>query len=157
MGRGRVTRSQGIVLTAVLGLITAVLLVIFVVRLANRPGGKLHGAFGGATFDMGKASTFAPEIGRHGPLLFQDLLGHGRDIYVGHLGTDAGSGWLAVEAHPDHDRSCALAWVPSPAGFRDCSGHAYPPDGTGLVRYAATVDGRGHVIVDLRQIPSLPG
>ena len=152
----QLTRSQGIVLTAVLGLITAVLVVIFVIQLASNHGGKLHGAFGDQTFDMGKASAFAPEIARHGPLLFQDLLGHTRDIYVQHAGSDITKGWVAIEAHPDDDRSCALVWDGAASGFRDCHGTRYSADGAGLTTYPASVDNKGHVIVDLHAATS-PG
>lgn len=143
------SRSQGLILTAVLAVLTAVLLAVFFIRLANRPGGKLHGAFGASTFDVGKAATFAPEIARHGPLLLQDLLGHTRDIFVQHTSNDPARDWYAIEAHPGADRACAVRWFPARPAFEDCHGRQYPPDGHGLARYATTVDRRGHVIVDL--------
>ncbi|HMC53109.1 MAG TPA: hypothetical protein VKI64_10145, partial [Acidimicrobiales bacterium] len=63
-------------------MLAAVLIVALAVRLANRPGGKLQGAFGGGPFDVGHASGLAPSIARRGPILLPDPLRHNRDLYV---------------------------------------------------------------------------
>jgi hypothetical protein len=128
------------------------LVVAFAVHLANRPGGKLQGAFGGGPYDVGRASALARPIAGGGPILLQDLLGHNRDLYVQHLGDDPNRGWSAFEAHaPGAPRRCQVRWDPVHSGFRDpCDGRAFPSDGAGLTAYPTTVDPRGHVMVDLR-------
>jgi len=152
--RGR-RRSTGLLLTALLGVLVAVLLVVFAVRFANKPGGKLHGAFGGGPYDVGRASVLARPIAKAGPILLQDLLSHQRDLYVQHLGTDPAKGWSAFEAHaPGAPRRCQVRWDETQAVFRDpCDGRTYPADGAGLTAYPTTVDIRGHVTVDLRTAP----
>ena len=147
-GRGRRT---GLLLTALLGVVFAALIVVFAVRSANQPGGKLQGAFGGGPYDMGRASVLAGAVARDGPILLPDPLRHNRDLYAQHLGTDATKGWLAFEAHaPGASRRCQLRWEPAGRDFRDpCDGRSYPVDGAGLTSFPATVDAHGHVVIDL--------
>ena len=148
--RGR-RRRTGLLLTALLGVLFAALIVVFAVRSANQPGGRLQGAFGGGPYDMGRAGVLARAVARDGPILLPDPLRHNRDLYVQHLGGDATKGWLAFEAHsPGASRRCLLRWEPAARHFRDpCDGRAYPADGPGLTSFPATVDGRGHVVIDL--------
>ena len=54
--------------------------------------GKIQTTLGRDVFDVGPATVLAREVHADGPLLFQDLLGRTRDIYVQHLG---GSRWTA--------------------------------------------------------------
>ena len=100
-------------------------------------------------FDVGPAEQRRPVVEREGPLLFQDPLGRGRDIYVQHLGQ---GGWKAFEARgPGAPRQCVLQWEPAARQFIDpCTGAAYPPDGAGLVSYRTRVDDNGRLRVDLR-------
>ncbi len=103
-----------------------------------------------ATFKVGSAKSLARTVARTGPLLFQDLLGGARDIYVQHLGDDK---WTAFEAHaPGQPRTCFLRWRADSRTFVDpCSDQAYPADGAGLVTYPAAADRKGALIVDLTQ------
>jgi hypothetical protein len=138
------------VLIGVLAVVTAVLLVIFVLRLAKQPGAKVN--LGSQEFDIGKASVFASDVARLGPLKFQALRGS-LDLYVQHLGTDPTKGWLAFEAHPaDEARTCVLRWQPAAHQFSDpCANRLFPADGAGLAHYAVRLSSNGHVIVNLRQ------
>jgi hypothetical protein len=101
-----------------------------------------------ATFKVGSAKSLAGTVARTGPLLFQDLLGGSRDIYVQHLDDDT---WTAFEAHaPGQPRTCFLRWQPQSRTFVDpCSGLTYPADGAGLVTYPAGPDRKGALVVDL--------
>ena len=58
-----------------------------------------------------------------------------------------------VEVHPaGESKSCTVKWNGSTHTFHDpCSGHDYPADGTGLVRYQTTVQKNGDLVVDLHQ------
>jgi hypothetical protein len=143
-------RRTSALLIGILAVLTAVLVIIFVLRLAHSSGAKVQ--LGTAQFQVGKADHLAGPIARDGPLLFQALRG-GHDLYVQHLGPDPRQGWLAFEAHaPDQPRRCQLRWQPADRQFLDpCDRRSYPADGTGLTQYAATVAANGEVDVDLRQ------
>jgi hypothetical protein len=148
--RPRPKRGTSLLIIAVLTVVTAVLLLIFVLRLAKQPGAKVN--LGSPVFDVGKADVFAPDVARFGPLKFQALRG-GADIFVQHLGPAPKRGWLAFETHsPDEPRTCVLQWQPRSHDFSDpCSHRTFPADGTGLTQYAVRVDSSGHVVVTLRQ------
>ncbi len=102
-----------------------------------------------AEFDVGPAEQRRAVVERDGPLLFQDPLGRGRDIYVQHLGE---AGWKAFEARaPGANRRCVLRWEAAAGRFLDpCTGTTYPADGAGLVSYPTRVDDEGRLRVDLR-------
>jgi hypothetical protein len=134
------------VIVALLGAFTALLLVALFVRLANRTGGQQK-----SSFVVGKTSVLTKEAAR-APLLFQDPLNRGRDIYIIHTGTDRLTGWVAFLAHAaDADRTCQLVWRAASQDFRDpCDGHIYPADGDALPHFPTSVDANGNLSVDLR-------
>lgn len=150
------TRRQAIVVTSALSVLAAVLLLIFVLRLSSKPGAKNN--LSTSTFKIPRADRFAPEIKKAGPLLFQDLLGKSRDIFVQHTGTDAKAGWSAFLAHPEGEaRTCQLVWRQKTHDFRDpCSKHVYPADGAGLPHYKVTVATSGDVTIDLNAPAASP-
>jgi len=137
-----------VVLTAIAGVLGGILVFAVVANVVGSGADKPDSA--AATFDVGPAEERAASIARGGPILFQDLLGGSRDIYVQHLG---GDDWRAFEAHsPGAPRRCFLEWRPPSRDFADaCDGRRFPADGSGLVAYPARVDEREHVVVDLRQ------
>ena len=144
------SKLPALALSGVLGLVALVLLLVFVVRLANQSGGNM---LGDDTFDA-NAATLATQIARDGPVLFPDLLGKGRDIYIQHLSEDPKEGWLAFRATAaGAGRQCTLRWDRSERLFRDpCEpGRTYPADGSGLEQYQATVEGANKLVVDLRR------
>lgn len=129
---------------SVLGVLTAVLLIVFVLRLSESSNTKVQ--LGSDTFAAGKAAQLQPQIARDGPLLFQGLRGQGGDLYVQHLGTEPAHGWLAFTA--DAPSGCVLKWQPGPRTLA-CSGMSFPANGQGLDQFGVTVDSKGKVIVDL--------
>jgi hypothetical protein len=124
------------------------LLFFFVAKLAARPANRAH--LGGSVYDVGGAKVLAGEIAKHGPLLFQALVGD-RDIYIQHLGRDDATGWLSFDAHAEGAaRACVVQWKPAQHQFTDpCRPQTYPEDGTGLPKHPVIVS-KGRVSVDLR-------
>jgi len=106
----------------------------------------------GVEFDVGPAEQRQRVVERDGPLLFQDPLDRGRDIYVQYVD---GQGWRAFEARPPGAfRRCVLQWQRAERRFSDpCTGATYPADGAGLTAYPARVDDDGRLRVDLRSPP----
>jgi hypothetical protein len=144
------------VIGGALAVLTAVLLVILVLWLAQQRGAKVN--LSRPTVDLGKASDRSADVARSGPLKF--LAPSGRsDLFVQHLGPDPGSNWLAFEVRqPGEPRTCVLRWQPATHDFIDpCDNRNFPADGTGLVHYPVRVDDKGHVLVDAgRPIGSIP-
>lgn len=145
---GRRKASSGVVLLATGAVIVAALVFAAVLSVANsRKSGSNAGA---DLYVVGKAKSLEGTVARNGPLLFQDLLGNERDIYVQHLG---GDDWRAFEAHaPGAARRCVLKWNKVTRTFTDpCNASAsFPADGAGLTTFPTDVDRDGRVIVDLR-------
>jgi hypothetical protein len=154
--RRRKAGGTTFVTLAALSVVAAVGLLLVVLQLAKNPSVKNQ--LGVAVFEAGRAKDLLGEIqprggGRAGPILLQDPLGHGRDIYIQHEGGDPLAGWLAFEAHaPGAARRCVLQWVQAQNLFRDaCDGTTFPADGTGLTHYPATVSkSTTRVSIDLR-------
>lgn len=149
------TRTRTLVLTSVLGVLTAVLFVVFVLRLdqVDTTGPE----FGPRLFEVGQARRLAPQIAEGGPFLFKDPLtsGVGRELYLQHTGDDVQQGWIAFEARaPGAAATCILETGRKQGSLRDpCSKKTYPPSGEGLTTYPATVNDEGIVEVDLRPRP----
>jgi hypothetical protein len=139
------------VLVGLLAVLTAVLLIVFVLRLARSPNARVN--LGTQEFEVGPSKSLARAIANNGPLLFQALRGTQLDTYVQHLGGDPAHQWYAFEAHaPGRPRRCQLTWQPNSSDFADpCTGNRYPADGDGLNHYSVRVDANGKVIVNLRQ------
>ena len=141
-------RGRSAVVIGVLALLTAVLIVVLILRLSRTGQAKVQ--LGSTTFVMGPAVRLAPSADQ-APLLFQALVGKDLDIYVQHLGSDPIHGWLAFEAHrPGGPASCALRWQGQTRTFVDpCDHMIYPADGQGLDQYRVTIDSKGRVTIDL--------
>ncbi len=134
----------------ILAVLTAVLLIVFVLRLARTPGARVN--LGDQEFAVGRATVFAPAVVAHGPLIFAPLRGS-ITLYVQHLGNDAALGWLAFGAHdPGQPANCVVKWRSATHDFVDpCNQAVYPEDGRGLDQYATRVDPSGQIIINLRQ------
>jgi len=105
-------------------------------------------------FEDINAESAAEEIAERGPILFQDLVGGSRDIFLQHLGDDHEQGWYAFDVRPPGEpRECQAVWQPDEEQFADngrCSTtFTVPADGTGLPQYPATVNDDGNVVIDL--------
>ncbi|MHB8467582.1 MAG: hypothetical protein ACYDH6_21080 [Acidimicrobiales bacterium] len=136
--------------TAAVLVIASVLLVVALIELASN--GNVKSQLGAATFLAGRARDYAPQVAAQGPVLFSDLVGRDRPIYLQHLGPDPKLGWVAIQATvPGTPSKCVLVWRQADHLFADpCGPATYPADGGGLVRYPATVLPSDRIDIDLR-------
>ncbi len=141
------TLALGGVLVA-LGLAVA-LFVFAIPSITSHNQTVLH--LGSADFDAGSAKDRAAEIARSGPILLPDPSGGTRDIYLQHLGSEVGRGWLAFDARKaGQGRQCTLRWDAAASHFQDpCGGAPVSATGTGLPHYRVTVTKDGRVVIDL--------
>lgn len=137
-------------LVAGIGVAVAVGLAFTMSVLANR--GTVSVNLGDDVFDAGNAEDLAENVAEHGPVIYSDVAGGSRDIYVQHIGEDLKSGWFAFDARPPGtSRDCTLEWQADEQRLRDpCDDAIYPPDGEGLPQYPVLVTDDGDVEVDLR-------
>ncbi|MCB1004670.1 MAG: hypothetical protein KDB35_10855 [Acidimicrobiales bacterium] len=86
------------------------------------------------------------------PLIFSDVSGGDRDIYVVHVGADADAGWFAFETRVPGREGCFAEWDADDGRFvASCDdGLTFPADGTGLTSYPTRVNEDRRLIVDLR-------
>lgn len=148
------TRAPRSVILAVGGIAIgiALVLILFVVAIPSlTESGTVEVKLGSETYDAGQAESRASNIASGGPLLFSDVSGGRRDIYLQHIGDDPATGWFAFDARrPGQSRSCTLEWQPGSGDFRDpCDGTIVAADGTGLTDYPVTITDDGKVIVNL--------
>jgi len=146
----RITARNAVVVGAA-GVVTAVVLMIFVVWVTGQNGNKVDLRLGEDQFQDIAAASMATRIADEGPVLFPDVsASRSRDIYVQHLGTDPKTGWLAFDAHKaGAPRDCFLEWNRDRHVFVDhCDGTEYPADGAGLRQYPAVVNASGKVVIN---------
>lgn len=107
---------------------------------------------GDTVFFPGNVDRLSSDIATLGPLLFSDVSGGDRDLYLQHLGDDERQGWSAFAARQgDATRDCSVEWQADDAQFVDaCDGTIYPADGTGLPQYPVTIDADGNITIDIR-------
>jgi hypothetical protein len=144
--RSMVLAVAGVVLGIVL------VLVIFVVAVPSlTESGKVEVKLGSDTFPAGSAESRSRTIAEDGPLLFSDVSGGQRDIYLQHIGDDPTTGWYAFDARrPGQSRDCSLGWQAEAEEFLDpCDGTVVPADGAGLLAYPVTVTEDGKLVIDL--------
>jgi hypothetical protein len=151
-----VAQSQGhagkVLAVSAVGVAIALLLAFLVAQAASR--GDVEIRLGDDRFEVGSADTFAERIaeGEGLPLLFQDLVQGGRNLFVSHVGDDPEAGWVAFGAFDPDDPSCAVE-IDRDAGTLVSACDAavsYPLDGQGLRQYPVEVEG-GKVFVDLNE------
>jgi hypothetical protein len=149
--RQRTARTYTLALGGVLlALALAVALFVFAIpSITSHNQTVLH--LGAADFDAGSAKDRAADIARSGPILLPDPAGGTRDIFLQHLGSQVGRGWLAFDAHQaGQGRQCTLQWKPAQNHFEDpCGDATVSATGGGLVHYRVTVTKDGRVIIDL--------
>jgi hypothetical protein len=148
-----VARSQGhagrALLVAAVGVAVALGVAVVVSVLANR--GTVEMRLGDDTFRAGTADDLAEAIADEGPILFSDVAGGDRDIWLQHLGDDPEAGWYAFDVRPaGTSRDCVVEWQPDAQIFAaECAEGEFGPDGDGLPQYEVALDDN-QVIVDLR-------
>jgi hypothetical protein len=138
---------------AVGGLVLGVglLLVLFVFAIPRlTESGDIRVNLGPGALSLGNAHVKA-EVVADGPLLFPDVAGGQRDIYVQHTGDDPLTGWTAFDARkPGTGRECTLEWDGDARLFRDpCDGSTVPADGGDLPSYKVEVDDEDQLSVQL--------
>jgi len=146
----RVTARSAIVVGAA-GVVTAVILVLFVLWVTSQNGNKVEFRLGDEQFQDITADRMAARIADEGPVLFPDVSANrSRDIYVQHLGGDPKSGWLAFDARkPGASRECFLEWQTDRQLFVDrCDKSEVGADGAGLRQYPAVVNKNGKVVIN---------
>ena len=151
VARGPSREARRAVIIGAVGVAVAVVLLGLVIALANNGGGQVQLRLGDERFQDLEAEKTARGITKGGPILFPDVGGGTRDIFINHLGDDPKAGWIAFDARrPGTDRNCTLQWQADRRVFRDpCTGADVAADGTGLRQYPVVVNARGILIVDL--------
>ena len=118
----RTARMQTTTLViSVVALVAALLLGFLVLRHATGSNSTVKINLGTDIFQAGNAGERAAAIAKAGPLLFSDVSGGGQDrpIFVNHLGHDAKTGWVALDAvPPDAPDGCFLEWDAKAKQFR---------------------------------------
>jgi hypothetical protein len=140
-------------LVAGIGVVVALGLAFAVAVLVNR--GEVEINLGDDRFDAGQVESIADAIddGEGLPLLYQDLVGRNRDIYVQHLDDDADEGWVAFGAFDPDDPSCRVG-IDREAKVLVSSCDAeqtYPLDGRGLRYYPTSVED-DRLYVDINEL-----
>lgn len=153
------TRSPRSMVLAVAGILLGIVLVLVVFVFAVpslTESGKVEVKLGSDTFPAGSAEARAKTIAASGPILFPDVSGRERDIFLQHVGDDPATGWYAFDARrPGQPRSCTLEWQSDGQQFRDpCDGTVVPAVGTGLLAYTVTVTDEGQLVVDFKTDPT---
>lgn len=145
--------SRSLTLAAVglaLGIVAVVVAFVMIVPRITEDG-TVQVRLGDDRFAAGSAERRSASIDSDGPILFSDVAGGQRDIFLQHIGDDPEQGWLAFDARlPDQSRDCSLVWRAEDELFVDSCDDAntVPADGEGLVQYPVEVDD-GDLFVDL--------
>ena len=143
--------ARSAIVVGAAGVLTAVILVIFVLWVTSQIGNKLVFRVGDEQFQDITADRMAARIADEGPVLFPDVSANrSRDIYVQHLGSDPKMGWLAFDARkPGATRECFLEWQRDRQLFVDrCDKSEVAADGAGLRQYPAVVNNNGKVVIN---------
>jgi hypothetical protein len=140
-------------LVAGVGVVVALGLAFLVAQAASR--GDVDINLGDERYNAGQVASIAESIdeGDGLPLLFPDLVGRDRNLFVQHLAEDADEGWVAFGAFDPEDPSCPVE-IDRDAKIlvNGCDAEiTYPLDGTGLRYYPTQVEG-GRLFVDINEL-----
>ena len=139
------------VLVGIAGVVAGLGLVFLMVNLASQGGDSFEVRLGDDRFPAGQVDNRAASVASGGPILFADVAGGSRDIYLQHLGAEPDEGWYAFSAQPiGKARDCFLQWDESSGDFTDCDGDRFPADGDDprLTSYPVAIED-GDLFVDL--------
>jgi hypothetical protein len=147
-------RSPRSMVLAVGGVVLGIALVLglFVLAIPSlTESDTIEVKLGDDQFDAGSAEQRARAIEDDGPLLFSDVAGRQRDIFVQHTGDSPDEGWAAFDARrPGQPRECSLEWRQEEQHFVDpCDGVVVSADGAGLLSYPVEVTEDGTLVIDL--------
>lgn len=140
-------------LVAGVGVVVALGLAFLVAQAASR--GDVDINLGDDRYNAGQVESIAESIeeGDGLPLLFQDLVGGDRNLFVQHLEEDPEEGWVAFGAFDPDDPSCAVQIDRAAKALVNACDDAvtYPLDGRGLRYYPTRVEG-GRLYVDINEL-----
>lgn len=135
------------------GVVVALGLAFLVAQAASR--GDVDIRLGDDRFDAGQVESIAKEIAEKDglPLLYQDLVGGDRNLYVQHLEDSPRRGWVAFGAFDPDDPSCAVQIDREAKTLVNACDESvtYPLDGTGLRYYPTSVEGN-RLYVDINEL-----
>ena len=140
---------------AVLGGIA--LVVVFGLGIAAlffaQSSGNIEVRLGDSAFQRIETDRMAESIAEQGPVLWPDVAGGSRDIWLQHVGDDNATGWTAFDARlTSSGRKCNVIWDPETRIFTDpCTEVTYPEDGEGLPQIPVFFDSR-ELIVDINGV-----
>ena len=152
-----VAQSQGHAGKALVIAAVAIVLIgvvtVFVALAASR--GDVEINLGDDRFNAGSTERQADAIADGGglPLLYQDLVGNDRHLFVQHLGDDPDEGWVAFGAFDPDDPACLVA-IDREAEVlvNECDRSVtYPLSGEGLRQYPVVVED-GRILVDVNEL-----
>jgi hypothetical protein len=139
-------------LVAGVGVVVALGLAFLVAQAASR--GDVDIKLGDERYNAGQVESIADAIADEGglPLLFQDLVGGGRNLYVRHLDDNPMRGWVAFGAFDPDDPSCAVQIDREAKVLVNACDETvtYPLDGTGLRYYPTQLEGN-RLFVDINE------
>ena len=118
----------------VAGIVVA-LACLFILLSISKSSDSIEIRLGDDDFRGIDATNLANEISSNGPVLFPDLVGRNRPIWITHAGNDPQTNWFAFLAQvPEQSDSCIAQWDSNNSNFfNSCnSKNKFPPDGTGL-------------------------
>jgi hypothetical protein len=125
----------------------------FVAVAASRGNVEVH--LGDDRFQAGQTDRLSKEIDDGGglPLLYQDLVGKGRHLFVQHEGQQQDEGWIAFGAFDPDEPSClVLLDRDEKVLVNGCDKSVtYPLDGKGLKQYPVSVED-GRIYVDVNEL-----
>ncbi len=138
---------------ASVSIVLIVAVAFLVAQAASR--GDVEIKLGDERFDAGEVESIAARIDKDGdlPILYPDLVGRDRNLFVQHLDDDPDKGWVTFSAFDPDDPTCAIE-IDREAKLlvNACDPEVtYPLDGQGLRFYPTVVDG-GRVIVDINEL-----
>jgi hypothetical protein len=152
-----VAQSQGHAGKALAVAAVAIVLIgvvaVFVAMAASR--GDVDIKLGDERFNAGstKRQAGAIEDGGGLPLLYQDLVGNDRHLFVQHRGDEQDEGWIAFGAFDPDDPSClVLIDREDKVLVNECDESVtYPLDGEGLKQYPVAVED-GEILIDVNEL-----
>ena len=140
---------------AVAGVAIVLIGVVAAVVALAASRGDVEINLGDERFNAGQTDRQAQEIEDEGglPILYPDLVGEDRHIFVQHLGDDDDEGWLAFGAFDPDDPACIVALDrDAKVLYNECDeSETYPLDGKGLRQYPVSVEG-GRIYVDVNEL-----
>jgi len=151
VARGPRLTARNAIVVGLAGVLSAVILMLFVLWVTSQNGNEVKFSLGDEQFQDITADRMAKQIADDGPVLFPDVSANrSRDIYVQHLGDDPKTGWLAFDARkPGSPRECFLEWQRDRRLFVDrCDRSEVGADGAGLRQYPAVVNANGKVVIN---------